>query len=508
LAGLTPHVHPHHIMQHPARRRLVHPFTLRVGTRRRLGFACRTATVCPGGRPHQPHGHHPHQGPDARRLVQLERRGETLRVVQTSAPALRVHLAVIALHHRLRRPWGRVECRGGHKDTTVRVEAGVPGRERRGQRPVALVDHLGGSGRWAGSTPCAIARLSAHRAGAQNRRVHVRRNGRKRLTRRGLARDGRGTSGLQGVAVLGTLRAPRLVDGAVRLRSAGLSGAEDPTWLNAAVGRGQLTSAIAGCARCPGLRSSWGPDAWRGVHGCRHPREPREGRRRERWESRCTLAGALRHQRGSAIGGVPRLDRGANRLAHGGRSTAVATARLQAQRKARLRRHDARHDDLVDVRPLIPAVPSGHRHHLCLRRLVAVVAPIDVNTRAIEMGHAGRKAQALGSGRGHEAGAFGDPRGIERLQGPTAGGIGELGGSPTGRHEAVGGVILAQPGDEVERVMPTPQAIAPHRVAGFPHGEVPQCRVLWRGSVAAVAQAEGVEHASHQAEVGHHWATV
>jgi hypothetical protein len=125
-----------------------------------------------------------------------------------------------------------------------------------------------------------------------------------------------------------------------------------------------------------------------------------------------TLEGAIRHQRGPASGGVPLMHRGANRLATVLSITAVATERCHQDRAARLLLHDALHHDLVEVRPMIPAVPSGTRHNLFLRLLVAVVAPIAVNTRAIARGQAGRKAQALGSGRGHEAVECGDLLGM------------------------------------------------------------------------------------------------
>jgi hypothetical protein len=68
--------------------------------------------------------------------------------------------------------------------------------------------------------------------------------------------------------------------------------------------------------------------------------------------------------------------------------------------------------------------------------------------------------------------------------------------------------MLAPPGDEVERVMHTPQAMAYPRVGRFTHGEVPHGRVLWRGLIDDVAQAECVEPASDQAEVVQDWATV
>ena len=81
---------------------------------------------------------------------------------------------------------------------------------------------------------------------------------------------------------------------------------------------------------------------------------------------------------------------------------------------------------------MIPAVPSGHMNDLFLRLLVTVVAPIDMNARALEMGKAGCKPQALGSGRGNQAVERSHPIGLEGLQGPTEGLIVELFGSHTG----------------------------------------------------------------------------
>jgi hypothetical protein len=54
----------------------------------------------------------------------------------------------------------------------------------------------------------------------------------------------------------------------------------------------------------------------------------------------------------------------------------------------------------------------------------------------------------------------------------------------------------------------TPQSIEHHRFDGFTYGEVPQFRVLWRGVVDDVANADFVEHASDKAEVVQHLATI
>ena len=58
---------------------------------------------------------------------------------------------------------------------------------------------------------------------------------------------------------------------------------------------------------------------------------------------------------------------------------------------------------LVQVWPLIPTVAAGDVHERRLGLLVTLVAAIDMKTRALEMGKARRKAQALGSGSGNEA---------------------------------------------------------------------------------------------------------
>jgi hypothetical protein len=202
------------------------------------------------------------------------------------------------------------------------------------------------------------------------------------------------------------------------------------------------------------------------------------------------------------------MHRGANRLATVLTRTAVATARLPQERNARLMRPAELRHDVGEGRPLRSAVPSRHMTALCLRRLVAVVPPITLQARASERGNAGRTAQARGRGSGYEAVACGDPRGLERLQGPPEGVIVARCGSHPGRHEAGGGVILGQPGDEGERVIPHPQAIEHHRVDGVTHGEVPPVRVWLRRSVEDVAHAEVVEQASHKAEVVQHLAAV
>jgi hypothetical protein len=91
--------------------------------------------------------------------------------------------------------------------------------------------------------------------------------------------------------------------------------------------------------------------------------------------------------------------------------------------------------------------------------------------------------------------------GIEGVQGPTQGVIVELFGDHAGGNQARGGLILKKPGDKVERLIDSPQAIEHHRFDGFPDSEVPHFRILVGGVIEDVANAEFVEHASDKAEV-------
>ena len=114
---------------------------------------------------------------------------------------------------------------------------------------------------------------------------------------------------------------------------------------------------------------------------------------------------------------------------------------------------------------MIPAITAGDVHDLCFGFLVAVVAPIDMNARRVEMDNAGR-------------------------------------------HELVGGLMVKESGDQVERLMDTPQAIEHHGFDGYTHGEIAHVRVLLGCLIDALAHAECVEHASDKAEVVYDLATV
>src|SRR5439155_18423918 len=85
------------------------------------------------------------------------------------------------------------------------------------------------------------------------------------------------------------------------------------------------------------------------------------------------------------------------------------TERLHQDVNARLMLHNQFQHDLVEVRPMIPAVPSGDVHDLVLGLLVAIVAPIDrrlegLGTPAGRRWHAGLRRAPWERGRVARAG--------------------------------------------------------------------------------------------------------
>jgi hypothetical protein len=161
-------------------------------------------------------------------------------------------LACVAVAELLGRPLVVVKFVGSQDDTTVLVDEGLSGRERRGQGSIALVHHVVGLSPLSGASPFAIAGQSAYRTGAQQRRLQVLLEERKCLPCIGFACTGSPTSFLKGLNVFVTLLAPLLGDGGLCLRRASLGIDEDPALRNPTVGRQQLVIAIAVYERCQG----------------------------------------------------------------------------------------------------------------------------------------------------------------------------------------------------------------------------------------------------------------
>ena len=150
---------------------------------------------------------------------------------------------------------------------------------------------------------------------------------------------------------------------------------------------------------------------------------------------------------------------------------------------------------------MLTALAFGAMHDLVRRRLGAVGAPVARQAGALELGKAGRKAQAGGRRRGNAAGACGHARGIEGLQRTPSGIIIALVGGDAGGNAPGCGRILEALGDQGEGVIDTSQALQHHGFNGFSDGAVPYGWVVVGRVVEDVTKAECVAHPGDEAEV-------
>jgi hypothetical protein len=179
----------------------------------------------------------------------------------------------------------------------------------------------------------------------------------------------------------------------------------------------------------------------------------------------------------------------------------MATERFHEHGNARLVLDDQRPHDVVEVRAMISTVALGAVHDLFTGWLVAVIAAVTMTARAVKVHRGGAEVQTRHGRRRDKTLEGCYPIAIEGIQGTTERLIVQLLGGHTGREESGGGLILEKPGDEVERLSDTPQAIEPHRVDRFTSREVPQFRGLLRGLSHDIANAECVKQARHTAEM-------
>ena len=114
-------------------------------------------------------------------------------------------------------------------------------------------------------------------------------------------------------------------------------------------------------------------------------------------------------------------------------------------------RHSQCPHDLLDVRPLRPALTSGDWHDRCRGCLIPVFESLATHARRVEMDPAGGKNHALRSGCRKNAVEFGHPSGRERFQGPAEGFIVALERGQPGRH-VLGGGLIEQTSDNAEVV--------------------------------------------------------
>jgi len=84
---------------------------------------------------------------------------------------------------------------------------------------------------------------------------------------------------------------------------------------------------------------------------------------------------------------------------------------------------------------MIPTIALGDVHDLCVRRLCAVIAAIDMQTRRIAMAEHARQPQPRSRRGGHEAVECRHPKVVEGIEGAPEGVIMEMARLHAGSHE-------------------------------------------------------------------------
>jgi len=221
----------------------------------------------------------------------------------------------------------------------------------------------------------------------------------------------------EGFDVLGTLRAPLLVNGTLGLRLARLGVDAYPAVLDAAIARWHHTRALALREWCHRLGLSRGQDGWGFVQGRWDAGNPLEVGIGQLLQVLGTLEGTVSDQERQTIGDLQLGYRVGDDLTEVLRVTAMATEGLHQHGDTGLVCDDQIQHHLVEVRALIPTVAAGDVHDVLLRRLVTVIPAIDMEAGAIEMGARWGKPQALGGRSCNEAVECRYPISLERLQG-------------------------------------------------------------------------------------------
>ena len=369
-----------------------------------------------------------------------------------------------------------------------------PRPHRSGRRP-------GRVARLAQAAPASHSEGWAARSSRQERGLSAALPGRQRLPRLGFPGTGGTTQLLARFEVLITLLEQLLVDRALARRLAGRRIDAHPALLDLARGRGQRLRAIALPQRGHGLRVGLGQSGVRFAHRRGDTGDPLHRGLGELLEMLCAGEGTSGHQAGPARGRVPLAQVFADDLAQVLGVPPIATAGLHPHGHASLVFDNHVQPPLVESRAMVPAVATRDVHDLLCGLLVTGIAAIHVQARAIERRKSRREPKALSGRGGNETVECRHPRGIEGIHGTPEGVIIALCGGDPGRNALGRGRIVKEPGNQGERLVDTPQAIAHHRFDGLTDGEVPHCRVLVRRLSEDVANAECVAHASDKAEV-------
>ena len=391
-------MNPTKVLEPPACCRILHRSALVVGKRRVMVLERLTNTVLSGGR-HQPaHGHHHEEGHDPCGLFERARGGQKLGVFQETTPTFGMSLPCVSVEHLLGRQRRLIPCIGGQDETAVLIDQRLTRREGGGEGAFDRRDHSGGLGVRTWSPPLAIAWRGTYGDRGEACRRSAVLNGRQRLVCLRFTGESRATQWCELFDFLVTLLAPLRVDRALCLGVAMLRGEEQPAWRDPARRRGQDVITIPfgeqGQGRRVGLRQ-------RGLcltQRCRDTGHPLHRGLGKLLEVVRMIEGTIRDEIGGAIGRLSRCHRLLDDVATGFPITRMATEGWHQDRNTSLMLDHQLQHHVVEVRPMIAAVASGHVNDLRLGLLLTVILSIDVNARALEMGKGGSQAQSLGGG--------------------------------------------------------------------------------------------------------------
>ena len=140
-------------------------------------------------------------------------------------------------------------------------------------------------------------------------------------------------------------------------------------------------------------------------------------------------------------------------------------------------------------------------NHCGIRFLSTIIASVDMEAGAIEMGKRRCKPEALRRRGSNETVELRDAIRIERIQSTSQCIIMEMLGIDSGGDEALGGFILKKLRDEVELLIHTTKPIKDHRFDGVAHGNHGGLWIVLYRSVKHVANTKFVKHPSHETEM-------
>ena len=493
-------MHPHEVVQDPPGSRGQNPSPFLVWEGRSVLLEGRADAVCEGRIDEETDGPDHQQGHDPLGLFERKRRGQKLRGLQETTPALRLGGPFGAVAHRLGRYLGFVQCIRREANATLLVDACPTVCEPSRQGPGDRVDELVGVGARAWAPPLSLVWRGADGAGMEHWGRHAcHKTGAGLLGIRVTSQRGPAQR-LDRFDCLGTLGAPLLVDGTLGLSLAWLRLEQAPALRHATLCRQPAARALPLLPRRHGRRLRLGQALLDLGHGRRDAGEPLAAGSGQLVQSLGAREGTVGHARGRAGRSVARRQVVAAHLAERLASAPMATQGLLQQRDTGLGLNDSCQPHLVEVRAMRPTLAVGDGHTLVVGGRSAVRAAINMATRRIEMAERGRPPQTPGRRGGHEAGEGGHPSRVQRIEGAPEGVISAMAGLHAWRHEASDGLRLATMGDEGEGVVEQAQTVKHHGRDRMPCGHHPHARVLLGGCLPDVGDAEGFNHARDQTQ--------